>query len=172
MIARILAAGCFLLAATAAEEAPDALPVAMAKALVEGDRKAFEALCATKEEMLDLLKGRDSPSAEELQEMEAKVDGILAERDAQFAEFQDLRRKAGIEDGDKVRCELVDMDKVHEKEGRKKIRHSRVRIVQTREGKEKAFLVGLDDLYLFKRGWAFTTVFITPRIVPEPPAKP
>jgi hypothetical protein len=52
----------------------------------------------------------------------------------------------------------------------KKIRHSRVRMFQaTNGGKEQSFLIKLDDMFLFPRGWAFTSVW--PAIGKEPAAK-
>ena len=41
----------------------------------------------------------------------------------------------------------------------KKIRHSRVRMFQGIEGgKTESFLSSLDDMFLFPRGWAFTSI--------------
>jgi hypothetical protein len=40
-----------------------------------------------------------------------------------------------------------------------KVRRSRVRVVQaTEDGKGESFVIGLDDMFLFDRGWAFTSV--------------
>jgi len=39
------------------------------------------------------------------------------------------------------------------------VRHSRLRLFQATEGgKEESFLIRLDDMFVFPRGWAFTTV--------------
>jgi len=51
------------------------------------------------------------------------------------------------------------VDSIYEKDGMKKIRHSRVRMFLDREGgKAESFLISLDDMFLFQRGWAFTSV--------------
>ena len=51
----------------------------------------------------------------------------------------------------------------------KKIRHSRVRMFQATNGKEQSFIIKLDDMFLFPRGWAFTSVW--PAIAKEPATK-
>ncbi len=62
---------------------------------------------------------------------------------------------------------MIELDRIYEKDGMKKVRHSRVRMFQAAEGgKEESFLISLDDMFLFERGWAFTSV--SPAIGKEP----
>ena len=49
----------------------------------------------------------------------------------------------------------------------KEIRHSHVRMIQTGAGgQEEPFIIKLDDMFLFPRGWAFTSIW--PAIGKEP----
>jgi hypothetical protein len=146
---------------------PEALAIEMAKALVSGDRARFTALAATREEMEGLLKtARPPATAEERQELKVKVAEILADRRNDFDRFQEMKKEAGFQEGAAVRFELIELDPVREKDGMKYVRHSRVRMFQAREGgKEESFLIRLDDMSLFQRGWAFTSV--SPRIEKE-----
>jgi len=140
---------------------PEALAIEMAKALVSADRQRFDALAATREEMEGLLEAAQPPSRpEERQELKDKVAEILADRGSDFDRFQAMKKKAGVRKGAAVRFELIELDAIHEKDGMKKVRHSRVRMFQTSEDgkKEDSFLIGLDDMFLFQRGWAFTSV--------------
>ena len=147
------------------------LSVEMAKALVAGNRERFTVLLATREEMVRMLETALHPtSSEERQEQEDKVTEILGERKEEFDKFQAMKKEAGVREGAAVRFELIDMDPVREKDGMKKVRHSRVRMFQAAEdGKEDSFLIGLDDMFLFPRGWAFTSV--SPGIKKETPKK-
>lgn len=147
------------------------LSVEMAKALVAGDRDRFTALAATREEMVRKLKTALHPgSPEERQEQKDKVGEILAERSDDFDKFQAMKKEASVRGGTAVRFELIDMDPIREKDGMKKVRHSRVRMFQAAEdGKEDSFLIRLDDMFLFPRGWAFTSV--SPAIMKETPKK-
>ena len=147
------------------------LSVEMAKALIAGDRERFTGLAATREEMARMLEEALHPaSSEERQEQKDKVDVILVERNEDFEKFQVMKKEVGIREGAAVRFELIDMDPIREKDGMKKVRHSRVRMFQAAgDGKEDSFLIGLDDMFLFPRGWAFTSV--TPGIKKEVPKK-
>ena len=99
-----------------------------------------------------------------------KVSLILAERGPDFDRFQSMKKEAGFKDGVAVRFELIDLDKVFEKDGMKKIRHSRVRMFGATNGtKEQSFIIKLDDMFLFPRGWAFTSIW--PAIGKEPATK-
>ena len=70
-----------------------------------------------------------------------------------------MKKEANFKEGAAVRFELIELDSVYEKDGMKKIRHSRVRMFQAAEGrKAESFLIGLDDMFFFERGWAFTSV--------------
>ena len=80
-----------------------------------------------------------------------------------------MKKEAGVNDRAAVRFELVELDKIYEKDGMKKIRHSRVRMFQATNGKEQSFIIKLDDMFLFPRGWAFTSVW--PAIGKEPATK-
>ena len=139
---------------------PGALAIEMAKALVSVDRERFTALAATREEMEGLLEASQPPARpEERQELKDKVAEILAGRDEDFARFLAMKQEAAVRDGVAVRFELIELDAVHEKDGMKKVRHSRVRMFQATEGgQEESFLIWLDDMFLFQRGWAFTSV--------------
>ena len=150
---------------------PEALAIEMAKALVAGDRERFTALAATREEMEELLTTAQPPgNARERQELKTKVAEIVAERREDFDRFQAMKKASGFKEGAAVRFELIDLDPLYEKDGMKKVRHSRVRMLQpTQGGKEESFLISLDDMFLFPRGWAFTSV--TPGIGKEPPKK-
>jgi hypothetical protein len=147
------------------------LSVEMAKALVAGDRERFTALAATGKEMVKMLEMALHPaSPEERQEQKDKVKEILADRSEDFDKFQAMKKQAGVREGAAVRFKLIDMDPIREKDGMKKVRHSRVRMFQAAEdGKEDSFLIGLDDMFLFPRGWAFTSV--SPGIKKETPKK-
>ena len=130
------------------------LSVEMAKALVAGDRERFTLLAATREEMVRMLETALHPvSAEERQEQKDKVEEILADRSEDFDRFQAMKKEAGVRKGATVRFELIYIDPIREKDGMKKVRHSRVRMFQAAEdGKEDSFLIGLDDMFLFPRG--------------------
>lgn len=146
---------------------PEALAIEMAKALVSGDRSRFTALAATREEMEGLLKtARPPASPEERQELKDKVTEVLADRRNDFDRFQAMKKEAGFKEGAPVRFELIELDTVREKDGMKYVRHSQFRMLQaTGSGKEQSFLIRLDDMCLFPRGWAFTSV--APDIVKE-----
>ena len=139
---------------------PGALTIEMAKALVFDDRERFTKLAATREEMEGLLETAQPPaSQEDRQELKDKVAEILAERGADFDRFQMMKKEADFKEGAAVRFELIELNSVYEKDGMKKVRHSRVRMFQTTNGgKEQSFLISLDDMFLFQRGWAFTSV--------------
>ena len=180
MTTRIAAVSCFLGLASFASGTgalqkalpgiakPDTLAIEMAKALVSGDRERFTALAATREEMEGLLETAQPPTGpEERKELKDKVAEILAGRGEDFAKFQAMKKTAGFKEGTAVRFDLIELDPIHEKDGMKKVRHSRVRMFQTTEGgKEDSFLITLDDMVLFQRGWAFTSV--SPGIGKEP----
>ena len=139
---------------------PESLAIEMAKALVSGDRERFTALAATREEMEGLLETAQPPTTPvERRELRDKVAEILADRGKDFDRFQAMKKEAGFKEAAAVRFELIQLDPIHEKDGMKKVRHSRVRMFQATEGgKEESFLISLDDMFLFQRGWAFTTV--------------
>ncbi len=183
MTARTAAACCLLgLASLAAGKGapqetlpriadPAVLALEMAKALVAADQARVTALSATREEM-ELLLGTHQPpsSPEERQELIAKVAEIVAERGPDFDRFQAMKKQAGFKQGAAVRFELIDMDRIYEKDGMKKIRHSRVRMFQATNGtEEQSFVIKVDDMFLLPRGWAFTSVW--PAIGREPAAK-
>lgn len=140
---------------------PEALAIDMAKALVSGDRQRFTALAATREEMEGMLETAWRPTTpEDRQYVKDKVAEILADRGEDYDRFQAMKHKADVKEGAAVRFELIDLDPVREKDGMKKVRHSRVRMFQaTGAGREEAFLIKLDDMFLFQRGWAFTSVW-------------
>jgi hypothetical protein len=181
MTAQTVAACCFLgLASFAAGQgaaektlpriaSPEALAIEMAKALVSDDRKRFTALAATREEMEGMLETAwRPPTPEDRQYVKDKVAEILADRGEDFDRFQAMKKEANFKDGAAVRFELIELDPIHEKDGMKKVRHSRVRMFQTTDGgKEESFLIWLDDMFLLPRGWAFTSV--SPGIGKEPP---
>jgi hypothetical protein len=146
---------------------PEVLSIEMAKALVSGERERFTALAATREEMEGLLEKAQPPSSpEERRELKNKVAEILAERGKDFDRFQAMKREANVKKGAAVQFELIELDPVYEKDGMKKVRHSRVRMFQATEGgKAESFVIKLDDMFLFQRGWAFTSV--TPGIANE-----
>ena len=150
---------------------PDVLAIEMAKALVAGDRARFTALAATREEMEAMLEAAQPPARpEDRREMKEKVAEIVADRRGDFDRFQAMKTAAGVTPGGAVRFEVIELDRIFEKDGMKKIRHSRVRMFQAQAGaKEQSFLIWLDDMFLFERGWAFTSV--SPGIGKEPPAK-
>jgi hypothetical protein len=143
---------------------PEALAIEMAKALVSGDRERFTALAATRKEMEGLLETARPPTRpKERQELKDKVAEILSGRRADFDRFQTMKKEADFKEGAGVRFELIELDPIHEKDGMKNVRHSRVRMFQaTKLGKEESFVIRLDDMFLFQRGWAFTSV--SPRI--------
>jgi hypothetical protein len=146
---------------------PEALAIERAKALVSSDRERFTALAATREEMEELLKTAWPPMGpEDRQEQKRKVAEILAERRKDFDGFQAMKKAAGFKEGAAIRFEVIEVDPIHEKDGMKQVRHSRVRmLLATEGGKEESFLIRLDDMFLFQRGWAFTSV--SPRIGKE-----
>jgi hypothetical protein len=150
---------------------PDVLAIEMAKALVSGDRGRFTALAATREEMEAMLEAAQPPvTAEDRKYLKDKVAEILADRKPDFDRFQAMKKAAGVEQGAAVRFELIDLDRIYEKDGMKKVRHSRVRMFQAASGgKEESFLIALDDMFLFERGWAFTSV--SPGIGKETPRR-
>ena len=118
----------------------------------------------------DARKGSAPARPEERQEQKDKVEEMLAERGEDFDKFQAMKKEAGVWGGPAVRFELIDMGPIREKDGMKRVRHSRVRMFQAAEdGKEDSFLIGLDDMFLFPRGWAFTSV--SPGIKKETPKK-
>jgi hypothetical protein len=139
---------------------PESLAIEMAKALVSADRERFTALAATREEMEMLLTTAQPPgNARERQELKTKVAEIVAERREDFDRFQAMKKASGFKEEAAVRFELIDLDPIYEKDGMKKVRHSRVRMFQATEGgKEESFGIRLDDMFLFPRGWAFTSV--------------
>jgi hypothetical protein len=147
---------------------PEALAIEMARALVSADRQRFTALAATREEMEGLLETAQPPTGPaERTELKDKVAEILADRGNDFDKFQAMKKEAGFKETSAVRFELIALDPIHEKDGMKKVRHSRVRMFQATEGgKEDSFLITLDDMFLFQRGWAFTSV--SPGIGKEP----
>ena len=173
----VLALGSFASVKGARQEAlprigdPAVLALEMAKALVAADRERATALSATREEMELLLGTHQPPSRpEERQELIDKVAEILDERGPDFERFQGMKKDAGFNEGAAVRFELIELDKIYEKDGMKKIRHSRIRMFQaTNSGKEQSFIIKLDDMFLFPRGWAFTSVW--PAIGKEPATK-
>jgi len=150
---------------------PDVLAIEMAKALVAGDRARFTALAATREEMEAMLEAAQPPTRpEERREMKEKVAEVVADRRGDFDRFQAMKKTAGVTPGAAVRFEAIELDRIFEKDGMTKIRHSRVRMLQTPAGgNEQSFLIALDDMFLFERGWAFTSV--SPAIGKEPPVK-
>ena len=104
---------------------------------------------------------------EDRQYVKDKVAEILADRRDEFDKFQAMKKEAGVNDGAAVRFELIDLAPIYVKDGMTKVRHSRIRMVQATEGgKEESFLISLDDMFVFPRGWAFTTVM--PGIGKEP----
>jgi hypothetical protein len=147
---------------------PEALAIEMAKALVAADRRRFTALAATREEMERLLETAQPPTGPEgRKELKDKVAEILGDRREDFDKFQAMKKEAGFKEASAVRFELIELDPIYEKDGMKKVRHSRVRMLQAIEGgKEESFLITLDDMFLFPRGWAFTSV--SPGIGKEP----
>ena len=118
-----------------------------------------------------MLETAQPPSrSEERQELKDKVAEILADRGEDFDRFQAMKKEAGFKEGAAVRFELIELDRIYVKDGMKKVRHSRVRMFQaTQGGKEESFLIWLDDMFLFPRGWAFTSV--SPGIGKEPSKK-
>jgi hypothetical protein len=181
MTARTAAAACLLLGlasfaeSTGAAQAglprisdPAVLALEMAKALVAGDRERITALSATREEMELLLETHQPPSSrEERQELKERVALTLAARGPDFDRFQAMKKEADVNPRAAVRFEIIELDKIYEKDGMKKIRHSHVRMFQaTNGGKEQSFIIKVDDMFLFPRGWAFTSVW--PAIGKEP----
>ena len=172
MTAQTVAACCFLGLASfavgkgAPEQAlpriasPEALAIEMAKALVSDDRKRFTALAATREEMEGMLETAWRPTKpEDRQYVKDKVAEILADRGEDFDTFQAMKKKADFKEGAAVRFELIALAPIYVKDGMTKVRRSRVRMFQATEGgREECFLISLDDMFLFPRGWAFTSV--------------
>ena len=147
---------------------PDVLAIEMAKALVSDDQERITALAATREEMETMLETAWPPAtAGDREYIKTKVAEILAERVADLERFQAMTKASGVKKGVAVRFELIDLDKLYEKDGLKKIRHSHVRMIQTGAGgQEEPFIIKLDDMFLFPRGWAFTSIW--PAIGREP----
>jgi hypothetical protein len=147
---------------------PEILAIEMAKALVSDDRERVTALAATREEMETMLETAWPPAtAGDREYIKTKVAEILAERVADLERFQAMKKTSGVKKGAAVRFELIDLDKLYEKDGMKKIRHSHVRMIQTGAGGlEESFIIKLDDMFLFPRGWAFTSIW--PAIGKEP----
>ena len=139
---------------------PEVLAIEMAKALVSGDRDRFTALAATRTEMERMLEAAQPPSGPEDREYQKnKVAEIVAERGKDFDRFQAMKRKADFKQGVPVRFEVIKLESIYVKDGMKQIRHSRVRMLQGIEGgKTESFLISLDDMFLFPRGWTFTSV--------------
>ena len=77
-----------------------------------------------------------------------------------------MKKASGVKKDAVVRFELVELDRIYEKDGMKKIRHSHVRMIQTAGGQEEIFHIKLDDMFLFPRGWAFTSIW--PAIAKDP----
>jgi hypothetical protein len=148
---------------------PETLAIDMAKALVASDRERFTALAATREEMEGMLETPWRPTKpEDRQYVKDKVAEILADRGGDFDRFQAMKKKADVKEGAAVRFELIELPPIYEKDGMKKVRHSRIRMFEATEGgRERSFLIWLDDMFLFPRGWAFTSV--SPGIGKEPP---
>ncbi len=146
---------------------PEALAIEMAKALVAGDRNRVTALAATRQEMEEMLAAAQPPMGPEDREYQKnKVAEILADRRSDFDRFQAMKKKANVREGVAVRFELFPLDPVFVKDGMTKIRHSRIRMFQAIEGgKTETYLISLDDMFHFPRGWAFTS--ITPGIGKE-----
>ncbi|HEX5600553.1 MAG TPA: hypothetical protein VFX46_07945 [Hyphomicrobiaceae bacterium] len=139
---------------------PEVLAIEMAKALVSADRDRVTALAATGKEMETLLEAAQPPMRpEERKYQKDKVAEILADRRRDFDRFQAMKRKASFGEGVAVRFDLIALDPIYEKDGMKKIRHSRVRMLQGAQGRmAEAFIISLDDMFLFPRGWAFTSI--------------
>ena len=139
---------------------PEVLAIEMAKALVSEDRERITTLAATREEMETMLETAWPPAtADDREYIKTKVAEILAERVADFERFQAMKKASGVKKGATARFELIDLDKIYEKDGMKKIRHSRVRMFQGSEAaKTESFIISLDDMFLFQRGWAFTSI--------------
>jgi hypothetical protein len=139
---------------------PDALAIEMAKALVSADRERFTALTATREEMERMLETAQPPATpQDRQELQDKVAEIVADRAKDFDGFQAMKKAANFKEGSAARFEIIELDSIYEKDGMKKVRHSRVRMFgATRDGKQESFVISLDDMFLFPRGWAFTSV--------------
>src|SRR5262245_104249 len=100
---------------------PGALAIEMAKALVSGDRDRVTALAATREEMEALLEAAQPPTGPaERQELKDKVAEIIADRGPDFNRFQAMKNEAGVRKRGTVRFELIDLDRIYEKDGMKK----------------------------------------------------
>jgi hypothetical protein len=147
---------------------PETLAIEMAKALVSNDRERFTALAATRDEMEGMLETAWRPTRpEDRRYVKDKVAEILADRGLDFDRFQAMKKGTDFKEGAAVRFELIDLAPIYVKDGMTKVRHSRVRMFQaTAGGKEQSFLIWLDDMFLFPRGWAFTSV--SPGIGKEP----
>ena len=62
-----------------------------------------------------------------------------------------MKRKADFKLGVLVWFEVIKLESIYVKDGMKKIRHSRVRMLQGIEGgKTESFLISLDDMFLFR----------------------
>jgi hypothetical protein len=150
---------------------PEVLAIEMARALVSGDRERFTALAATREEMEELLETHQPPATpEDRRYLKEKVAEILADRGGDFDRFQAMKKEADFKEGAVVRFEVIALAPIYVKDGMKKVRNSRVRMFQAAEGgKEESFVIRLDDMFLFPRGWAFTSV--SPGIAKETTTK-
>ena len=139
---------------------PEVLAIEMAKALVSGDRDRVTALCATRKEMEEMLEAAWRPARpEDRQYVKDHVAEIIDARRGDFDRFQGMKKKANVREGVASRFEVVRLEPIYVKDGMTKIRHSRLRMVQTSaDGKEEAFLISLDDMFIFPRGWAFTSI--------------
>jgi hypothetical protein len=82
-----------------------------------------------------------------------QVAEILADRGPDFERFQAMKKKASFKQGARVRFEPIMLDKIYVKDGMKKIRHSRVRMLQdTEDGKTELFVISLDDMSSSRAG--------------------
>ena len=70
----------------------------------------------------------------ELDYQKNKVAEIAAERGQDFDRFQAMKRNADFKQGVPVRFEVIKLASIYVKDGMKKIRHSRVRMLQGIEG--------------------------------------
>jgi hypothetical protein len=150
---------------------PEELAIEMAKALVSDDQERVTSLAATREEMEALLESAQPPATSiDRQELKSRVAEILAERTADLERFEAMKKASGVKKEGTARFELIDLDRIYVKDGMKKIRHSHVRMIQTGAGGQvESFVIKLDDMFLFPRGWAFTSIW--PAIGKEPARK-
>ena len=138
---------------------PEVLAIEMAKALVFADRDRFTALLATREEMEQMLEAAWTPSRpEERQYPKSHVAEILPSS-RRFRPVPGDEKEGELQARDRRPFELISMAPLYVKDGMKKIRNSRLRMVEGAEGgRMESFLIALDDMFLFPRGWAFTSV--------------